>query len=415
MQEKALTRRPGFRRWFWVQWGLELAILVSWGITGGVRKVQNVGHYELAVGGLILLVLLSACLLAKGENDASHQSGIRQRLLIINHYGQVIFLIPTVTMMLQWLIQMLLTAGVNGTVLMVGGLVLSMVMYVPISLFALGRVRALVGRILLVILVMFNIVFTGARLTEIPHLTTAHWLVTVANSGIVGALGFAFTMGLVMSQWGYRLPSFGWSKTVDWRVVSVLIVSTLGYVFYNTFSTGTTWGTALTTFDFHLSAPTIDMFLNGLEPGIAEELLFRFVVLTLLLRAFQKVSHGVFWAVLTSALLFGLFHVPNLAVQSVSATASQAVTSVAIGLLWASIYLYTRAFWWPMLFHASVDALGFMSSGTQVMDSLTPFDWGQTIILIVIFSGLAIFLLTGTRGQNVHRNVSLMIGDVKHD
>ncbi len=148
------------------------------------------------------------------------------------------------------------------------------------------------------------------------------------------------------------------------------------------------------------------MFLGGLEPGIAEEWLYRYAVLTLLLVAFKRSRFQLDAAVWISGTLFGLWHVTNaLAGQAWMATVEQMVFAATLGYFLAVAYLYTGSILVAMGIHAAIDILSMMASGSQTMVVPDAFEWQTIAFTVVVFVALTIFFLTGARRRAIQAQV----------
>ncbi|GEK29188.1 CPBP family intramembrane glutamic endopeptidase [Furfurilactobacillus siliginis] len=404
MDEQRLRERPWLRRWFLIQLVLEIAIMGTW---TGIQDLQGGQHLVALVqaGGLLILFLLGLWLLSRREQRLPELGRFKRWLYRTNHYLQAIILIAFLPTILQQALRLLAKVNVQGDAFLIGALVIYMVMFIPMAVFALGQIQSLLGRLLMLFFGFFDIVFSTNVLTG-GGLTYSHWLVTVAESGVVGALAFVVTIGIAMQCWGFSWPSIRLSKSARWWVLILIALISVWFVIFNAFSTGDSWKNIWYAYAFHVKAPTLEMILGGIEPGIAEEWLMRFAVLGLLLQACRRFRHPVAWAVIISSLLFGLVHVTNiLGGQPALATLDQVLSAAAIGSLLAAIYLYTKSFLWPVLFHAGVDSLEFVSSGSQSMTSPSgAFDWQITLAINLVFIVAAIFLLTGKRGVTVREN-----------
>ncbi|MDT6952293.1 CPBP family intramembrane glutamic endopeptidase [Companilactobacillus alimentarius] len=146
----------------------------------------------------------------------------------------------------------------------------------------------------------------------------------------------------------------------------------------------------------------IEYLLSGLEAGIAEELLFRYAFLTILLAVFQNFRFKIFWASLISSLCFGLLHLSNISAgQDLPNTINQVIFAFGMGLLMSGIYLYTNLFYLPVFFHTLLDTLAFTTSGELMTGKVTSLDNVFTIIEALIFVAIALMLLIAVyRRQN---------------
>lgn len=215
----------------------------------------------------------------------------------------------------------------------------------------------------------------------------------ITNSSFLGGITFMILIIVLMTRWGYGFPKMRLSNDVNWIVLSLVLIFSLWFVLWNAFGSGN----ILTSF-FHFNFSGINLkpqyILSGLEAGIAEELLFRYAFLTILLVAFKNNSYHVFWAAIISSLCFGLLHLGNLSAgQNLASTIEQVVFAFGMGLLMCGIYLYTDLFYLPVIIHFLLDTLVFSVSGELMSEKVTTADNILTIIETLVFIVIALLLL----------------------
>lgn len=98
---------------------------------------------------------------------------------------------------------------------------------------------------------------------------------------------------------------------------------------------------------------TLNMFFVGMN----EEILMRALVLNVLREKYGKDKQGEMRAILWSALIFGLIHLPNIFFMSPITVVVQAINAASAGVLFAVIYLKSGNFWANVLIHMIVDFL----------------------------------------------------------
>ena len=98
--------------------------------------------------------------------------------------------------------------------------------------------------------------------------------------------------------------------------------------------------------------------------GWAEEIVFRGVILNLLLERFSNSRGGIIVATVISSVMFGALHLNNyFAGVKLESALVQAVQAMALGLVFAAVYVRTGNIWIGIIMHAAVDFAGLMSSG----------------------------------------------------
>lgn len=331
-----------------------------------------------------------------------------RRLRHVNYYVQTVLQFMLLPLMVGNLIDLVIKlTPLDEQGLIAVGMAYLVVGFIPIGYVVTAKIQSLVGRILVLISAIFS-GLTGAQITlfVLPTLKVPAAFNMVGETGILGAVGFVLTVAVLMRAWGFHGVSWHLDHQAKISLVSLIILAGLLFSLWNAFSTGANWATTFTQWDFRLHDATWKMFLSGLEPGIAEEWLYRYAVLTLLLAAFQKRRFQLAWSVGLSGALFGLWHFTNAFVgQSLSATGEQIVFAATLGWFLAVAYLYSGSILVPMAIHAAVDILSMMASGSQTMAVPGAFEWQTIGLTLVVFGGLTIFFLTGARRKVIQQRV----------
>ena len=158
-----------------------------------------------------------------------------------------------------------------------------------------------------------------------------------------------------------------------------------------------------------VSAPEIIAFLlQCLLIGLVEEGLYRGVIQELFMNLWEGSERKrALLSILSTALMFGSFHLFNLRKNGISVPAVmiQAVSAIAMGMLLGAIFYRSGRKIWPVLIlHALIDCAGFITSGvlhgkTQVdaVSSLDP----RSLIMIPICIGFALFLMRKRKDVNI--------------
>ncbi|WP_368790693.1 CPBP family intramembrane glutamic endopeptidase [Companilactobacillus farciminis] len=231
----------------------------------------------------------------------------------------------------------------------------------------------------------------------------------ITNSSFLGGITFMILIIVLMTRWGYGFPKMSLSNNVNWIVLSLVLLFSLWFVLWNAFGSGN----ILTSF-FHFNFSGVNLkpqyILSGLEAGIAEELLFRYAFLTILLVAFKNSPYQIFGAAIISSLCFGLLHLGNLSAgQNLASTIEQVVFAFGMGLLMCGIYLYTDLFYLPVIIHFLLDTLVFSVSGELMSGKVTTADNILTIIETLVFIIIALLLLKSVynrRNKSYNRYLS---------
>ncbi|MFC6180520.1 CPBP family intramembrane glutamic endopeptidase [Lactiplantibacillus daowaiensis] len=386
------------RRWYLVQ----LAILFG----AILVRLLLIGEGSSLLGPILLLWGLGAILPVYERKMAADEW---PRFRRFNHYFQVIIQMTFLPLLLANVALMMVTYfGLNEQGVVAMAFAYLIIMWIPVGYVLLGPIQNLIGRILLLISVVFSgVVAAHSMFIIMPTLTMPASFKMVGDSGVLGAVAFVLMLGVVMQAWGYRWPTWRLNREASWPVLTLIAVLAIAFVIWNAFGAGTNLATLFTKYQFSLRSPTVKMFLSGLEPGIAEEWLYRFGILALLLGYFKHHRYQIDWAVGLSSLLFGLWHVSNIiAGQAVSATLEQMVFAASLGGFLATSYLYTGSFLVPIAIHTLTDSLSMMASGTETMARPDLFEWESMGLLVLIFGCITIFLLTGARRHVIQNHVN---------
>ncbi|ERL65697.1 CPBP family intramembrane glutamic endopeptidase [Schleiferilactobacillus shenzhenensis] len=229
------------------------------------------------------------------------------------------------------------------------------------------------------------------------------------NTTLYGAFLFLIIGAIAMRQWGYRLPSWRLNPQAERLVLLILLISCLLFLAWNTFSNLDSFR-SLFVFQFRLKTVSFYWFAQGLEPGLAEEWLFRYIVLALLLTGLRRSRWQIPASVLLTGLLFGVWHSTNVfAGQSFWATASQVQFAIIAGWFLAALYLYTGSFIVPMLFHAAIDILGMMASASMISTTPTINEYLWSSVMELIYVLLTLWLLTGRRRASMQWTVDRIV------
>lgn len=188
-------------------------------------------------------------------------------------------------------------------------LVTELLMYIPYTVVFFGSVRNKFLQ-LLVALFTFEFVSMGG-LSLVTYGTILYFnpfIGMLENSAFLGAISFLILMLLLMRKWGYSWPRMRLSRDASLKVLLPLLIVSVWFIMWNAFSGGNTLLKSLFTFNFSGINFKPQYVLSGLEAGIAEELLFRYAFLTILLAAFRNTRYRIFYSAGISSLCFGLIH-----------------------------------------------------------------------------------------------------------
>ncbi|MCV3763645.1 CPBP family intramembrane metalloprotease [Companilactobacillus farciminis] len=270
-----------------------------------------------------------------------------------------------------------------------------LVMYVPYVRVFFGAIENKVLQLLISIFCFAVLAMTTLSLVTYGTILYFNPFISlITNSSFLGGITFGVLILVLMNRWGYGLPKMRLSKEVNFLVLSLVLLFSLWFVLWNAYGSSNNILISFFHFDFSGINLKPSYILSGLEAGIAEELLFRYAFLTILLVAFKNSPYQIFWAAVISSLCFGLLHLGNLSAgQNLASTIEQVIFAFGMGLLMCGIYLYTDLFYLPVIIHFLLDTLVFSVSGELMSGKVTMTDNILTIIETLIFIVIALLLL----------------------
>lgn len=120
--------------------------------------------------------------------------------------------------------------------------------------------------------------------------------------------------------------------------------------------------------------------------GICEELIFRGILLTSLIRNLRG-HYAIFWGVILSSIMFGCAHSINFLNQPLKNTLIQMTYTTLLGMIFACVYLRTGNLFYPMTLHMMLDltSMSLTSTTTSTVaqwSSITPIFVITVVILI---------------------------------
>ncbi len=158
--------------------------------------------------------------------------------------------------------------------------------------------------------------------------------------------------------------------------------------------------------------PLVLMYLGYIIlVGLTEEYVFRGVMIPLLARSLPGKNLAV---VLISSFLFGGLHLMNSTHLSLTYVLPQILFAMALGTLFAGVYIRTRNLGLPILMHAATD-LSVVVQLTQHPNSNANLDFSRNVSIVVsVFYGALLLLAILVAARQV-RNVKIPTERVKRD
>ncbi len=157
------------------------------------------------------------------------------------------------------------------------------------------------------------------------------------------------------------------------------------------------WDQILANFDAHIYNFNLTVLVDGLVPGISEEL-ERYFLLVLLLSGLKNIKLHIPIAIIVSSLIFGLSHCTHFLTEPVDTTISLIIAATGGGLLYAVVYLISGKLWLTIFAHTLLDSLvsAFSINGTISLGMWELYSRPMVIITAIelaIFLGFTLILL----------------------
>ena len=158
--------------------------------------------------------------------------------------------------------------------------------------------------------------------------------------------------------------------------------------------------------DSRLGAPTLDQFATALMAGVSEEVIFRGIPGSYLMRQWREEGKIPFVLFFTSA-LFSLTHAFNLfAGATLSGTVVQLIFTFALGFLFCAIFLRTGSLLPCILIHAAHDIISFLDKGSYddggvLVATMSGLDYAVNIGVSALMLGVAIYMTRPAKQKDI--------------
>jgi membrane protease YdiL (CAAX protease family) len=147
-----------------------------------------------------------------------------------------------------------------------------------------------------------------------------------------------------------------------------------------------------------LPLPQIIIFIiTMIAIGIAEEFIFRGIILNLFIDKFDKTKKGIYISITLSSIIFGAAHVTNVfSGISIKSALIQACLVSMLGALLAAIYLRSRNIWVVVIIHAFNDFSALIGSGLfgigSIVTQVNSYGYIKLIGLVIYLIPILILL-----------------------
>lgn len=144
--------------------------------------------------------------------------------------------------------------------------------------------------------------------------------------------------------------------------------------------------------------------------GVREECFYRATIQNILAKKYANSMKGIWLTVIISSVIFGLCHVPNLLFgMDIIAVLIQVLVAMPCSLLFSAIYLRSGSIWAVILLHSLTDLASLAKSTFLNVDQIVDanklaFAW-PSLIMCLVYVGLAIFLLRPSKLKEIRKNL----------
>ena len=395
--------------------------------TSETNRIIKIFHLAQTVGQiLILLICATLCFVNRNLFNQSQRLAISLSLIfvclqfsllqteseqpkrwqLINHYIETIAICYTLPISLSLLTKLLNYYHlINGTFWMLLVTFYSLIMYIPMAKLALSRVNNNWGRILLLMFVVYDVRVVSKIAGTLRYNKVLH---QINNSGLSGIPVLIIITVLVMTSWKIQKPHFLYSRNDSILFSSLITLLLAGVLLLIALSPLAKVDNIADTLSYYFDQINLGIIGSAIRTGIAEEWLMRFLVIALLAQIFQSSKYRIYLIVLFDGLLFGFWHITNIAYQTPLTTLRQMFEVSGAGLVLAAIYLYTHSLLLIMTYHGLYDFILFLQAGigeygNPVKSAVQPtmMDWQGTILRVTIYAVIALVIIWTKRRQKV--------------
>lgn len=288
--------------------------------------------------------------------------------------------------------------------------ILYLVDLLPVVMVDYGKVTNAFARILCIIILVLTLLMSG-QLTITNNLD---FMTNFRGSLISNGLALILLSPFLFHSWEIRLkPDLKFVKTANFQILVLILLLIFGawYTFFHNYLyIASSFAEMLWQWDLPI-IPNWLAFDWSLGSILFEEV-YRYLMIIVLLRAFNKYKFQLEIAIFLSALFYGSTHLVGLISGKYVATDiwAQAIFAFGYGTYLAVLYLYSGKIWLPMISHFSLDFLAYSLPGTGGILSL----YGNNNLLAGIISAAVTLLVTllmlfGKRKKFMQENAERMI------
>lgn len=389
------------KKWEYCLKGELLLLILFYLICAGTNSVRQHSNSTIMIAYSVILGILLVLDLLKNHS---------QKLTIFSRWLEIIILPIMLSMTWESALHDILSQTNSRELIISIFVIIFLLMFLPVSVVAIGQVKNTIGRIIAV-----NLLFVATFYSEAINIRPSFYAAFI-NSGLLTALTFFVAAIFIAKNWGFAInPNLKWQKSVNWSFVTltILLLLNIWFIFWNQYcASGNNLLSILFKVQVHPFHPTLKIFFIGLEAAISEEICRYLTILALLVGLINK-KNRLELTIVLSAVVFGLMHFTNFGFQSFAATLDQAIYAFAVGLLFAVEYLYTGKLWVPMIFHFANDFINNSIYGGVTSNTWSGSinDWLVLLISVVVPALITTWMSTGRRKQMMSENTDRLLSN----
>lgn len=283
--------------------------------------------------------------------------------------------------------------------------ILSFLMYLPLIMVDVKNVHNIFGRLFTILIFM-----TCSYLIITYKIPGKSLWNTWIYSGLLGSIIFVISGCFLAYAWGFALNpnlKFTKSRNFNFWILGTLTLLAILMVIWHDFGG---YGNNLLIIKIPKLKPTLFKFCKALAPGLQEEMV-RYLSILIFLFSFRHLKNKLPLTIICSALIFGLLHLSNLDIHSLSSTLYQAITAFTLGLFLAVLYLYSGKLWLPVFIHFLLNYLLYIKAGSfqNIFWSGTSNDWLNLLLHLLVPTAITIWIMFGKRRQVMEENANRLI------
>lgn len=211
--------------------------------------------------------------------------------------------------------------------------------------------------IISIIFLVFSIIFTEIDLTpffkKYVDYQSSSYMSGIIEQGLCSLIIALLITGIGLSKKaGFTKPKEWKQLWITWPIVILTVLN--GWSFFD--------GSLI----IDASKPMIIILfiLVYLSTGFFEEILCRGFITTVMLQKWGSTKRGIYLAVITSSLIFGLIHILNFIMgrSSLISVLTQITYATFFGVFFSACILRNNAIWPTIILHAIFDMSGNLSS-----------------------------------------------------